>query len=252
MGVARLLAKGWVVFCLFAGGHGALLALSQGTPPAQAFEAVAVCVGLFGAMGLLFIAGFGASSTGSTPLLARLRPHHLIPSFDDVVFVAFVAVSFAAQAYFISEIGGGAAGQAVQKAMYVVVPGLRALGDRLAVCGLNAPLLYSITLTAAVAWLLAIVFVASAVSRLGLAAGLIRLERTLRPAPFGLTLLAAIYGILSIVGIQLLYVGSVFPWLGCGAFNGIDGVVLSGLAPLFLAYVIVAALTTLKASAPEG
>jgi hypothetical protein len=252
MGVARLLAKGWVVFCLFAGGHGAVFALGQGAPPVQALQSVAVCVGLFGAMGLLFIAGFGASATGSTPLLSRLRPHHLIPSFDDTVFFVFVAISFAAQVYFVSEVGGSAAGQAVQKAMYTVVPGLRALGDRVAICGLNPPRVYSITVTAAVAWLLAIVYVASAASRIGLAAGLIRLERALRPASFGLTLLAAMYGIISILGIQLLFVGSLYPWLGCGAFNGIDGVVLSGLAPLFLAYLIVAALTTLKASAPEG
>jgi hypothetical protein len=251
MGVARLLAKCWVVFCLFAGAHGLSLALSQGAPPAQALEAIGLCLALFGAMGLLFIAGFGASATGSTPLLSRVKPRHLIPSFDDVVFVAFVALSFAAQIYFVSEAGNSAAGQALQKAMYFAVPGLPALSAKLAACGLNAPRLYSVTLAFAVAWLLAIVFVASALSRVRLTAGLIRLERALHPAIFGPTVLAVLYFVVAIVGIQLLYIGSLYPWLGCNAFGGIDGVVLTGLAPLLLAYVVVAALVTLKASAPE-
>ena len=252
MGVARLLAKGWVVFCLFAGGHAVIQQLALGTGIAGALQSVGVAVLLFGAMGLLFIAGFGASGGGNTLFLARLRPRHFIPSFDDMVFIAFVALSFAAQVYFVSEIGNTAVGQAVQKAMFFVVPGLPRLADRLGDCVLNPQRVYSLSLAAAVAWLLAIVFVASAVSRIGLTAGLLRLQRALHPASFGLTLLAALYGIVAIVGFQLLYVGSLYPWLGCSAFGGIGGVLLVGLAPLMLAYLIVAALVTLKASGPEG
>jgi len=250
MGVARLLAKGWVVFCLFAGGHAFIQELGGGAGVLAALQSVAISVLLFGAMGLLFIAGFGAS--GGPPLLMRMKPRHLIPSFDDMVFIGFVALSFAAQVYFVSEIGGTAVGQAVQKAMYFVVPGLPRLAGRLTECGLNPPRLYSVTLALAVAWLLAIVFVASAVSRIGMTAGLLRLERVLHPTSFSPTLLAALYGIVAIVGFQLLYIGSLYPWLSCSAFGGIGGVLLVGLAPLMLAYMIIAALTTLKASGPES
>ena len=62
MGVARLLAKGWVVFCLFAAAHAFNLALSRGELPLDALQSIVVCVLLFGAMGMLFIAGFGMSA----------------------------------------------------------------------------------------------------------------------------------------------------------------------------------------------
>ncbi|MEJ0024424.1 MAG: hypothetical protein WDN01_00225 [Rhizomicrobium sp.] len=252
MGVARLLAKGWVVFCLYAGGHAFVQALVHGIALPEALQSVAICVLLFGAMGLLFVAGFGASARPNAPLLARLRPRDLIPTFDDTVFVAFVAVSFAVQVYFVSEIGNTPVGQAVQKAMFSVVPGLPKLADRLDDCVLNPQRVYSISLAASIAWLLAIVYVASAASRIGLTAGLLRLQQALRPTSFGPTLLAALYGTVAIVGFQLLYIGSLYGWLGCGGFGGIGGVLLTGLAPLMLAYLIVAALVTLKASGPES
>ncbi len=139
MGVARLLAKGWVGFCLFAGGHALIQALSGGVGVPETLRAIAICVLLFGAMGLLFIAGFGASARPNGPLLARWKARDFIPSFDDLVFLAFVAVSFVVQVYFVSAIGGSGAGQAVQKAMYVVVPGLPSLAGRLTACALNGP-----------------------------------------------------------------------------------------------------------------
>src|SRR5258708_33463736 len=146
MGVARLLAKGWIVFCLFAGGHAVVQVLAQGGGLVPALQSVAICVLLFGAMGLLFIAGFGASATGNTPLLTRLRPRNLIPSFADLGFLAFVALSFAAQVYFISEIGGSAAGHGLHEAMRFAVPGLPALPGRLASFQVSAPQQYSGTL----------------------------------------------------------------------------------------------------------
>ena len=251
MGVARLLAKGWVVFCLFAGAHAISFALRRGDSVFDAGTKIGICVLLFGAMGLLFIAGFGSSAGGSAAaLLARLKPRHLLPGFDGFVFFAFVTVSFVVQAYFISAIGGGVIAQAMQKAMYFVVPGLPALVTRLSACSLGQSYVYSLSLASAFTWLLAIIFVASAASRIGLTAGLIRLEHALRPSAFGPTLRAALYGIVAIVAFQLLYVGSAYPWLGCGAFTDITSAVLIGLAPLMLAYLIVAALATLKASGP--
>jgi hypothetical protein len=47
-------------------------------------------------------------------------------------------------------------------------------------------------------------------------------------------------------------VGSAYPWLPCNAFTDISGAVLIGLAPLMLAYLIVAALASLLASSPES
>jgi hypothetical protein len=249
MGVARLLAKGWVVFCLFAGAHAINLALGRGETPVQALEAVGVCVLLFGAMGLLFIGGFGGSSgTGGLPLLARLKPHHLVPGFNEIVFIVFVALSFVCQVVVAPTFLGGPVAGAVQSAIYFVVPGQRALSDSLAACALDGGRIFA----SAFAWLLAIVYVASAASRIGLVAGILRIERVLKPSAFGPTLLAALYGVIAIVGFQLLFVGSAYPWLACAAFTDITGSVLIGLAPLMLAYLIVAALASLRASGPES
>ena len=56
---------------------------------------------------------------------------------------------------------------------------------------------------------------------------------------------------LGVIGIQFLFVGSAYPWLHCSAFANVTGALLIGLAPLMLAYLIVAALASLMASAPE-
>ena len=101
---------------------------------------------------------------------------------------------------------------------------------------------------AAFTWLLAIIYLASAASRLQAAAGLIRLERGDRPQMLGPTLRAFLFGIVAVVGIQFLFVGSAYPWLDCSAFADITGALLIGLAPLMLAYLIVAALASLMAS----
>jgi hypothetical protein len=248
MGVARLLAKGWLVFCLFAGAHAVNLALARGEAPLDAAQDIGVCVLLFAAMGLLFIAGFGLSPGGGRQaFLRRLKPHHLVPGFNEVVFVIFVALSFANQIVVAPLYMGGGLASAVQSALFFVVPGQRALDDALQTCSLDGGRVFSSAFT----WLLAIIFLASAVSRLGLAAGLIRIERMLRPSSLGPTVTAAVFGTIAIVGIQLLFVGSAYPWLACSAFTNISGAVLIGLAPLVLAYLIFAALATLRASNPE-
>jgi hypothetical protein len=237
MGVARLLAKGWIVFCLFAGAHALDFALRRGESPLQAAPAIAICVILFAAMGLL---------------RTRFELRRLRPGFDGAVFFGFVAGSFAVQTYFITAIGGSIAAQALQKALYFVVPGLAAMVTRLGTCSLVPPNVYSLSLASAVAWLLAIIFLASAASRIRLTAGLLRLERALHPMPFSPTVLAALYGAVAIVAFQLLYVGSAYSVLPCKAFFGVNGAVLIGLAPLLLSYLIFAALTALAASGPES
>jgi hypothetical protein len=248
MGVARLLAKGWLVFCLFAAAHALNLALGRGEAPLDAVADIGVCIALFAAMGLLFIAGFGASSgIRRAVLLRRLKPHHLIPGFNEIVFAAFVVLSLVNQiAIAPSYMGGGIAG-AVQATLSFFVPGQRALEGALQACSLDGGRVFA----SASAWLMAIIFLGSAVSRIGITAGLIRLERMTRPSSLGPTVTAVVYGLVAIVSFQLLFVGSVYPWLACSAFTDITGDLLIGLAPLMLSYLIYAALATLRASAPE-
>ncbi|MES2472972.1 MAG: hypothetical protein V4601_09065 [Pseudomonadota bacterium] len=247
MGIARLLAKGWIVFCLFAGAHAIRLALMAGVPLQSTSFAIGICAALFMAMGLLFVVGFGAAGHASTPWLERFKPHHLIPGFNESVFMVFVVLSFLNQALVApGVIDQGAAG-ALERAIYYIVPGQRALVQALEDCTLDGGRAFA----AAFAWLLAIVYLASAASRLKLQAGLIRLEAGERAQPLGPTLRAFLFGIVAVVGIQFLFVGSAYPWLNCSAFADITGAVLIGLAPLMLAYLIVAALASLMAAAPE-
>jgi hypothetical protein len=247
MGVARLLAKGWVVFCLFAGAHALHLGWSRGESPIDTWSSVGLCVFLFGAMGLLFITGFGMSSSQpGVPLLQRFELHHLIPSFNGSVFLIFAVFIFVNQVFVAPHGIDGAVAQAASRAMYLIVPGHRALYRALGACALDGGRIFA----SAISWLLAIIYVGSAVSRVGLSAGLLRLEQTQNPSAFGPTLLAALYGVAAIIGFQLLFVGSVYSWLQCSVFTDIGGAIVIGLAPLMLAYLIVAALTTLRASGP--
>ena len=248
MGIARLLAKGWIVFCLFAGAHAIRLALLTGIPLQTSAFAIGICAALFIAMGLLFVGGFGASAGHSrTPWLTRLRPRHLIPGFNEMVFIVFVTLSFLNQELVAPVVIDRGAAGALENAMYFLLPGQRALVHALEGCTLDGGRAFS----AAFTWLLAIVYLANAVSRLKLQAGLIRLEAGERIQPLGPTLRAFLFGIVAVVGIQFLFVGSAYPWLACSAFADITGAVLIGLAPLMLAYLIVAALASLMAAAPE-
>jgi hypothetical protein len=247
MGIARLLAKGWIIFCLFAGAHALRFALLQGQPLESSLPGIAICALLFTAMGLLFVGGFGVSAGHGTPWLQRFRPHHLLPGFNEAVFFIFVVLSFLNQTFVApNNIDRGGAG-ALENAIYFLVPGQRALVSALDACTMDGGRVFA----AAFAWLLAVIYLASTASRLKLQAGLIRLEAGDRPQPLGPTLRAFLFGIVAVVGIQFLFVGSAYPWLNCSAFADVTGALLIGLAPLMLAYLIVAALASLMASAPE-
>jgi hypothetical protein len=248
MGIARLLAKGWIVFCFFAGAHALRLALLQGLP-LESLPAIGICALLFTAMGLLFVGGFGVSAghAGPEPWLRRFKPHHLIPGFNEAVFLLFVVLSFLNQAFIAPANIDRAGVAALQDAVYFVIPGQRALVASLDACTMDGGRVFA----AAFAWLLAVIYLASAASRLQLQASLIRLEASDRPQALGPTLRAFLFGIVAVVGIQFLFVGSAYPWLNCSAFADITGALLIGLAPLMLAYLIVAALASLMASAPE-
>jgi hypothetical protein len=247
MGVARLLAKGWLVFCVFAGAHAMNLALARGEPLLDATVDIGVCVLLFAAMGLLFVTGFGLAPGGRAAFLRRLKPQHLMPGFNEVVFVAFVILSFANQVFVAPLYMGSPGAGAVQHTLSFFVPGQSALQNALENCSLDGGRIFASGTT----WLLAIIFLASALSRVRLASGIIRIERMARTPTIGPTTTAIIFGIVAIVSFQLLFVGSAYPWLACSAFTDITGAVLIGLAPLMLSYLIFAALATLRASGPD-
>lgn len=246
MGMARLLAKGWVVFCLFAGAHSLHMALSGGTPAGEAMATVGVCTALFVAMGLLFVGGYAAAMDHGGSLLARIRPRHFLPGFNETVFAIFVGLSFADQVFFAPEHMNDRVLQALPAAIAFAVPGQRALVAALD-CGLDGGRVFS----SAFAWLLAVIYVASAVSRLKLAAGLIRLERTTRPEALGAVPLAFVLGVAAVVGIQLLLVGAAYRFIPCTAYTELAGTILIGLGPLMLAYLVVAALANLLATGKE-
>src|SRR3569833_3217208 len=128
MGIARLLAKGWLLFCIVAGGHGLHLALASGMAPPDAWLAIGVCTLLFAAMGLLFIGGFGVSGgLPGTPLKDWLRPHHLLPGFNETVFLAFVLLSFLMQVGLAPALLAQPAAQALERAVAFAIPGQHAL-----------------------------------------------------------------------------------------------------------------------------
>jgi len=248
MGIARLLAKAWIVFCVFAGAHALRFAVTTDMP-GPSLVAIAICMVLFAAMGLLFAGGFGVSAgMPGTSFKARLGFHHVVPGFNEIVFLSFVVLSFVDQVWFAPlDLQSGVV-LALERAIYFAVPGQRALVQSLDACSLDGGRLFA----AAFAWLLAIIYLGSACSRLKLTAGIIRLERNTRPEGLAPAVRAFCLGIVAVVGVQFLFVGSAYPWLNCSAFDNITGALLIGLAPLMLAYLVVAALATLLASSPES
>jgi hypothetical protein len=161
--------------------------------------------------------------------------------------VIFLILSITDQIFFAPQTQGTGASGALEAAMYLV-PGQRALVESLTACSLDGGRVFA----AAFTWLLAIIYLASASSRLKLAAGIMRLERGARPETLGPTLRAFLLGIAAVVGIQFLFIGSAYPWFACSAFTDITGGLLIGLFPLMLVYLIVAALVSLMAASPEN
>jgi len=246
MGAARLLAKGWIAFCVFAGAHALHRALAAYVPLGQAAFSIGISVVLFVAMGLLFVGGYGASSGLSG--FARLRPRYFLPGFNEIVFVVFAAAVFLVQILFAPGQGVGGALGALEAAIRFAVPGQRGLETVLGACALDGGRSFA----SAFAWLLAFVFLGSAVSRLRLAAALVRIERKARAPTLGAVPLTFALGLMAVVGIQLLFVGSAYALVPCDVLSDLPGSVLIGLGPLALAYLIVAALTNLLALSPEA
>ena len=247
MGMARLLAKGWAVFCVFAGGHALMFALGRGMPPLDAAKTILLCTLLFAAMGLLFVGGYAAATDHGHPsILARAKLENFVPSFSGLVFVAFVCLSFVNQVLYAPNQAWNAVSSAITVAMHYVVPGQRAF-DQLPCHLPNGGRAFA----SAFAWLLALIYLCSTLSHLKLSAGIIRLENTKRSPSLSPTAVSAVLGAASILGIQLLFVGSGYALVPCSAYAEIAGALLIGLAPLALAYLIFAALANLLATGPE-
>jgi len=249
MGAARLLAKAWIVFCVFAGAYEVRRLVFAGSASFESVLPVIVCVLLFGAMGLLFIGGFGMSGTaGGEPLLARLRPAHLVPGFNGIVFVVFAVAVFAVQTAYLPDHVSGGVLSALEAAVQFAVPGQRALENRLMACTLDGGRIVA----SALSWILACVFLGSGLSRVRLAAGILRLERRAYPPALGAAAFTLLLGLLAVVGIQFLFLGTAFDWMPCDVLIDIPGQFLIGLGPLLLAYLIVVAVTDLLALGPKA
>jgi hypothetical protein len=249
MGAARLLAKGWIVFCIYVGGLALGRCVTSGVPFGTAAGPIVVCVLLFGAMGVLFIAGYGLSAGHVRPLLpGRLSVAGMLPGFNELVFIAFTLIVFGVQTFYAPARHTGAAVDAVEGAIRFAVVGQTSLEDVLVSCNFEGGRL----LVAALSWLLALIYLGSVLSRIRLAAGIVRLERKQRPEALGAQPLALILGVAAVIGIQLLYMGSAYGLLSCGALGGLWGDAIIGLGPLMLSYLVAAALTNLLALGPSA
>jgi hypothetical protein len=249
MGAARLLAKGWTVFCVYAGGLALGRAAAGGIPLGAAIIPILVCVLLFGAMGVLFIAGYGLSASHARPILPdRFDPAAFIPRFNEAVFLAFIVIVFCVQVFYAPAGPPTQAIAALESAIRFAVFGQSRLETTLGVCGLDGGRL----MVSSVAWLLALVFLGSGLSRLRLAAGILRLERKRRPEALGAQPLAFAVGIAAVVGIQMFYIGTAYSLIPCRLLGGLLGDAVIGLAPLMLGYLVMAALTNLLALGPDA
>ena len=249
MGAARLLARGWIAFCLYGAGHALHRALIDGVLPLDALRQIAVCTALFGAMGILFIAGYGLSSGLSASFsVSRLKPTHFTPGFNELVFIAFALFAFFVQTGYAPMHAEGLGVGALKGALRFAVFGQRALEDKLATCGLDG----GRTLSSAFAWLVGFIFLGSALSRVRLAAGIVRLERKGRTEALGPQALSLTLGFAAVVGIQTLYIGTAYNLMPCRMLGNIPGDVVIGIGPLALAYLIVAAVTNLLALNPDA
>jgi hypothetical protein len=251
MGVSRLLAKFWLLICLFAGAHSLRFAVQAGGELQVVGPQVLVAVSLFAAMGLLFVGGYGVSKDAFHTRVAALfkvrRAAHTMPLFNDLVFVVFVVVSFVVQVWYAPGHVTGRLTDALEGALYFAVPGHAVVVDRLGDCALDGGRVFA----SSFAWLLAVVFAGSAISRLKQTADAMRIDRVRHPQSLSPTALATVLGVTTVFAVQGIFVGSALSLLPCSAYAGLPGAVLIGLAPLVFAYLVYAALAALLASGGE-
>jgi hypothetical protein len=248
MGVSRLLAKAWIVTCLFAGAHALRTAVLMGAAAWPSVLQVLAAVLLFAAMGLLFVGGYGVSRDAfharATAIFKPDKTPRTMPMFNDVVFLVFAALSFVDQVWYAPHHLSGRITEALENALYFAIPGNAVVADRLSECAVDGGRVFA----SSIAWFLALIFAASAVSRLKHTANAMRVDRMLHPQSLSPTGLAAVLGIVAVIGIQCLFVGAPLALLPCSLFIGLPGALLIGFAPLGFAYIVYAALAALLAS----
>ena len=247
MGAARLLAKGWIAFCLYAGALAFGAAIIS--PTSGPSGTILVCLLLFGAMGILFISGYGLSAAHLHPTLSpAIKLQNLLPGFSELVFVAFAMILLLVQLFLAPAFYEGPAVEAVERAIRFAVVDQRTLETALMQCRIVGGRLF----VSSLAWTLALIFLGSALSTIRLRASLVRFERKKRPEVLGAQALAFALGLVAVAGIQFLYVGTAYALLPCHVLGGLFGAAVIGIGPLMLAYLIFAALTTLLALGPEA
>lgn len=242
MGVARLMVKAWVIFCLYAGGTALRLSWGGSADPGTLIAAIGLPVLLFLAMGLalaegsVFLAGHAGLLKGH-PRFHSIRDWHC--GFNEIVFVCFVLLSFLCQLFLAPRNLSGPLSDALERAVYFAVPGHRVMVWQMRLCMIDGGRIFA----ASVSWCLALIYLGSALSRLRQSAAVLRLERVGHPdRPVGL-MVAALLGLVALAGGHLFYAGAGYALMGCSDLEGISGALVCGLAPLMLAYAVAAALT---------
>lgn len=248
MGPARLLAKGWIAVCLFAGADALYLAVKAGADPLALSLSIGICFLLFVAMGFVFVVGFSLSSASAEkPWPKKIDWSQALPGFNEAVFLIFMALSFVNLAFFAPTHMIGALPELLERAISFAVPGQRALEQAVLPCMIDGGRVFASSFS----WLLALIYLCSCASRIRSAAERVKAERRQRPEALGEKTHAVFVGIVALVGVQLLYVGSLYTLLPCSLYAGIAGTLVIGLAPLMLAYAVLAAMTALLAMGKE-
>lgn len=243
-GLARLFAKGWIIFCLYAGTLAAGTYWFGGASLAGVITAIILPVVLFGALGLVFAGGFLYLAGHGDPAVWR-RPFSTPIGFNEAVFVAFAAISLTNQLFVAPHFLSGPLTDALERALYYAVPGQRALVYQMRLCMTDGGRIFA----AGTSWCLAIIYLGSALSRLKLTVAILRLAPDWGVSGRGA---AVLLGLIALAGIYALYMGAFYSHLTCRFVAGISGAILIGLAPLMLAYCVATSLAAALASAAKS
>lgn len=238
-GLARLFAKGWIIFCLYAGALACGTYWTGGGTLTGLVSAIILPVLLFGALGLAFTGGFLYLAGHGDPSVWR-RPFSTPIGFNEAVFVAFAVLSLANQLFIAPHFLSGRLTDGLERALYYAVPGQRALVYQMRLCMTDGGRIFA----AGISWCLAIIYLGSALSRLKLTVAILRLA----PA-WGVRggCAALVLSLIALVGIYFLYIGALYSHLSCRFVAGISGSMLIGLVPLMLSYCLAASLAAASA-----
>lgn len=249
--MASLVAKVWVMFCLYAGALALHMALPGSPDPLGDGLAITGASFVFLCLGLLFAGAAVLLLSPSGPIslknIRTLRFAWRDVDFNEILFAAFLILSFCNQAFFAPDHMMGPLTIAVEQAAWFAVPGQRAFSLLVHSCTMDGGRIF----TSAFAWVLALIWFGTALTRLGISARLIRAARRQTPDATAGLVSGVLLAVAAAAGIQFLYAGSGFAYLPCSLTAGIAGGLLAGFAPLMLAYILIAALSGVIAGGEE-